>query len=240
MRSVTMFLSLLLFLFAACDPGERTTPLDNGATDADTTGECPDDMAPVGTVCVDKYEASRGNATADSEGDDETVARSVAGVLPWMVNPISDVAFQKFKAACAAAGKHLCTVQEWMSACEGSEKRPYHFGDAFDREACNNVDAFCDDFCADHGLAQCNTGADCGYEYNCFHAVPTGSFPDCTAGDGLYDVNGNVWEIVDNGSGGFLIKGGAFNCAGAEDRLKCSFAASWTGLYAGFRCCRDR
>jgi len=233
-------IALLLFFCVSCDPGETTTILDQEMPDGDALADCPADMAPVGGVCVDKYEASRGDATADNAGDDETVARSVAGVLPWMVNPMTTTELAKFKSACVAAGKRLCSVGEWTAACEGPEKNAYHFGNTFDRETCNCVDTFCDDFCAEHNIAVCNTDANCGYEYECFHVMPTGSFPDCTAGDGLFDVNGNVWEVVDNGSGGFLIKGGAFNCASAADRLKCSFSAGWTELYAGFRCCKGR
>jgi len=240
MRSSLFSSTLLLLVFlVACDPGETTTTLDDTVPDADW-GPCPDDMAPIGGICVDKYEASRGDATATEQGSDELKAYSVAGVLPWMVNPMSTAAFATFNAACAAAGKRLCAVSEWTAACEGAEKRIYHFGDTFDRETCNDVDAFCDDFCAEHNIAVCDTEANCGYDYESFHVVPTGAFPNCTAGDGLYDVNGNLWEAVDNGKGSFVIKGGAFNCASAADRFKCSFAAGWLELYAGFRCCKDR
>ncbi len=216
------------------------TVTDDTAPDIDVAAGCPSDMAEIGNICVDRYEASRGNATADNAGDDETIARSVPGVLPWMVNPMNDAALATFKTACVAAGKRLCSVGEWTAACEGPEKRIYHFGNTYDRETCNNVDVFCDDHCAANAIDPCSTAANCGYTYNCFHVVPTASFPNCTAGDGLFDVNGNVWEAVDNGFGGFVIKGGAFNCASAADRLKCSFAAGWTDLYAGFRCCKEK
>ncbi|HPA57637.1 MAG TPA: hypothetical protein PLT70_09440 [bacterium] len=45
--------------------------------------------------------------------------------------------------------------------------------------------------------------------------------------------------MTDTGSG-YKIRGGAFNCAGAIDRLKCTYSAGWSELYAGFRCCRER
>ena len=42
---------------------------------------CPDDMVPVaGVFCIDRYEASRPDATDGWEGVDGSTARSVAGV----------------------------------------------------------------------------------------------------------------------------------------------------------------
>ena len=46
---------------------------------------CPSDMALVGAnLCVDKWEASRPDATAWSFGSDSSHATSRAGVLPWL------------------------------------------------------------------------------------------------------------------------------------------------------------
>ena len=90
-----------------------------------------------------------------------------------------------------------------------------------------------------------NCGYNCGYDFSgekCFKAVPTGSFKSCHNDFQVFDVNGNVWEAVlsDSDSRGFEIRGGAFNCANPSERLKCTFNASWSALYAGFRCCKDR
>ena len=73
--------------------------------------------------------------------------------------------------------------------------------------------------------------------------MPTGAFPKCTNGSGLYDVNGNVWEVVpvptDQDSRGYQVRGGAFNCGSPSYRFECGFNATWSDLYAGFRCCRE-
>ncbi|HMA92431.1 MAG TPA: SUMF1/EgtB/PvdO family nonheme iron enzyme, partial [Polyangiaceae bacterium] len=115
--------------------------------------------------------------------------------------------------------------------------------DSFNREACNCVDTFCDDYCAEHSLAgtACSLTADCGYTYDCFKVMPTGQFPVCTNDFGTFDMNGNVWEAVlsELDPRGYELRGGAFNCASAATRVNCSFNASWTALYAGFRCCRE-
>jgi len=204
---------------------------------------CPEDMVPIGDgFCIDRYEVSRPDATSESFGSDESVATSRAGVLPWMVNPMTHQHLLTFQAACASAGKHLCTKEEWLAACQGTPpSTTYVFGNTFEPETCNCVDTFCDDYCQDHGITpdRCNTGTNCGYAYNCFHEVATGTFPQCTNEYGTFDINGNVWEVVPSSSDGrgYEVRGGAFNCASAAARLKCTYNAGWNDLYAGFRCC---
>jgi hypothetical protein len=206
---------------------------------------CPEDMVMVGSdFCIDIYEASRPDATPFDPGTNETMATSRPGVLPWMVNPMTYDHLLTFQAACQAAGKHLCTKEEWYSACTGPDPgNLYVFGNTFDREICNCVDTFCDDYCEANDIApaDCSMGANCGYTYYCFHEVPTGEFPGCTNTYGTFDICGNVWEVVpsDTDSRGYEVRGGAFNCASASARLQCTYNAGWTALYAGFRCCLD-
>lgn len=209
----------------------------------DSTGPlvCPEGMVSVdGAYCMDQYEASRPDASADDAGTDTSLAVSRPGVIPWFENPVSQAAVNEFAAACRRAGKHLCTEDEWYAACAGNSGRAYVFGDIFDREVCNCVDTFCDDYCRENAIADCALDADCGYVYGSFHVAPTGSFPDCVDEYGALDINGNVWEVVvsDSDRRGYEIRGGAFNCAGASERLRCTYNAGWSQLYAGFRCCQ--
>ena len=239
---------------------DADSPVDadvEGETDAETDGAadadlepCPSDMVPIGAACIDIYEASRRDGTAYSQGVDDTLALSRPGVIPWHVNPMTAEALALFEAACEAAGKRMCTPEEWERACCGAARptcpslASYVYGDTYDRELCNVVDTFCDDHCAAEGIDPCETGPDCGYRYLCFHAVPTGQMGSCTNGVGAFDINGNVWEIlpvpttVD--ARGYQVRGGAFNCANAAGRVNCEYNAGWTSLYAGFRCCMDR
>jgi sulfatase modifying factor 1 len=202
--------------------------------------DCPEGMVSIeDAYCMDRYEASRPDARADSAGSDESKAVSVAGVLPWVVNPMSGAMFDKFQKACQSSGKHLCTPDEWSSACSGPDASTYVFGDVFDPEICNCVDTFCDDYCTEHDIDNCITSANCGYTYDAFHLVPTGTFAQCTNTYGTFDLNGNAWEAVSSATDarGFEVRGGAFNCASASQRLQCSYNAGWSDLYAGFRCC---
>jgi hypothetical protein len=205
------------------------------------SASCPPDMVAVRSAyCIDRYEASRIDASASTQGTDTTLAVSRSGVLPWMVNPMTTAHLAEFEAACRAAGKHLCTKDEWIASCTGPNLTPFVYGNTFNREACNCIDTFCDDYCAENGLASCSTASDCGYSYDCYHEAATGSFPGCTNDYGTFDLNGNVWEIVPSTSDsrGYEIRGGAFNCANASTRVSCDFNANWTALYAGFRCCK--
>ncbi len=244
------------------------TDLDTGPTGDEDTVEnpteedlssCPDEMVAVAkesdggdesSFCIDRYEASRPDADSTSGGSDPSEALSRADVIPWYENPMSSDALEAFAAACEGAGKRLCTAEEWSSACTGPSGFRYVFGDDFDAETCNCVDTYCDDYCEEMGISsdECNLGSNCGYSCGagdetaeCFHVMPTGSFPGCTGSLGAFDLSGNVWEIVTSESDerGFEVRGGAFNCASASARLQCSYNADWSGLYAGFRCCRD-
>ncbi len=259
----------------ACDPGSPDDPggLDAGGDEArpveaggglsDAARACPEDMVQVGTICMDRWEASRSDATARQAGADQSIALSRPGVLPWYVNPMTASAFGQFKAACQAVGKRLCTSAEWLDTCRGPDRSTYFFGNVWNPATCNSVDTYCQKCCDILGLSPCPTGENCGYastlsssytpetcsisaDYGrdtchvCYHVMPTGAFPQCTS-RGVFDVNGNVWEVVtssDDGRG-YQVRGGAFNCGSPSARFACSFNATWSDLYAGFRCCKD-
>jgi len=206
--------------------------------------DCPSDMVAVGPVCVDRYEASRSDATAMDQGVAVGPAHSVPGVIPWHVDLMTSEALAEFEAACVAANKRICRPEDWRAACEGATGSTYVYGNVFDARTCNCVDTYCADWCLEHGVEpeNCDTGANCGYVHDSFHLMPTGSFPMCTNELRTFDMTGNVWEVVPSKVDvrGFEVRGGAFNCAGAIDRLTCTFNATWAQLFAGFRCCLDR
>lgn len=176
------------------------------------TVTCPDDMVVVAkSYCVDRYEASRPDATEDYAGVGGGAAVSKPGVLPWLV-PDNATA----EAACEAAGKRLCTPAEWETACRGPDGTAYAYGDTYDPNICNGIEAF-------------GTGK--------FHLAPTGSFSNCTNEWGAYDLNGNAWEHVWGGDAR-SVRGGAFNCADSRTLHRCDYVPRvWTPSALGFRCC---
>lgn len=230
---------------------ENNTEAENEVNDNDDVeiaddpeiedGPCPKNMVENGTWCIDKYEASKKDATAVFQGLDESIAVSKQGVRPWMVNPMNAAHYEKFKGACEAAGKRLCKDSEWIFSCEGTEESIYSWGNIYNREICNSVDAYCDEHCEANSISpeSCFISENCGYTYDCFKVAITGEFLNCKNHSGAFDINGNVWEITDTGNS-YNTRGGAFNCASPTPRLKCRFNAGWTDLYAGFRCCVDK
>ena len=199
---------------------------------------CPAEMALVvkgqRSFCMDRWEASRADATASSIGTSAS-AVSAPGVIPW--HPI-DLATARL--VCAAAGKRLCRAEEFEDSCTGPSSTTYVYGDTYVADTCNGIDAFCH---CDDGV--CAETAPCPYPHcrvTCgayFRVVPTGSFPDCVNAWGVYDVNGNVWELVDSDDGLEHFRGGAFNCANSESLHRCDHDATWNPSAKGFRCCRD-
>jgi len=133
-------------------------------------GSCSADMVAVGSLCVDRYEASLWDAasggtqipasTCLADGSDCGVgaanpiyARSEAGVLPS-----ANITWYQALQACANAGKRLPTTTEWQMAAAGTPS----------------------------GLASgCN-----------FSGVATAAASNagCESTAGAFDMIGNVWE----------------------------------------------
>ncbi len=212
-----------------------TSPPDTGQPPDDTGDPCPDGMVAVSdTLCMDRWEASRSDATSSSPGTDSSAATSRYGVIPWLVGD-ETVAGN----ACTAAGKRLCTTTEWIAACRGPEEHAYAYGDVYEAEICNGIDADCNCEsgktaceCIDgHGYPGCYR--DCG---GVLRVRATGSYSDCTGGNGVWDLSGNLWEYTLDGPEGVL-KGGAYNCGDSVSNQRCDFVPDWNPSARGFRCC---
>lgn len=177
---------------------------------------CPQDMALVetGTVtaCVDRYEAARQDATWYDAGADESRAANRAGVLPWSVGDDRATA----ESACVAAGKRLCGADEWEAACAGPDERAYPYGDIYRDDVCNGFEA--------HGPSG-------------FKIVPTGEMDHCESGFGVFDMSGNLWELVRTDDA-LVPRGGAYDSTDGAYTHRCSFVRSGGRVEAvGFRCC---
>jgi formylglycine-generating enzyme required for sulfatase activity len=200
------------------------------------------------TFCIDRYEASRPDATASSPGTQTGAARCAAGVIPWTTWPLTQA---DAATACALAGKRLCSAAEWQQACSGPQQTIYGYGNLYDPTICNGIDTYC--LC---GAGQpCDGVTPCPYPHcfnqpppggtpaqGCgafFHVTPTGALPGCVNGWGLFDMNGNVWEVIASSDGLDHFRGGAYNCGDSETLHRCDYDATWGPTAQGFRCCAD-
>lgn len=175
---------------------------------------------------MDTFEASRPDATASATGVSQTRACSNPSVLPWQ-----NASFSVAQAACAAAGKVLCSRDQWQAACEGTANTTYPYGNTFDPMACNTE--------RHDGIAG---GADDDV------LLATGFLAACVSGPGVRDLSGNLKEWTDDitgqTSGGTniaVLRGGAFDTP--ELGATCDFrltraAVNVIAAENGFRCCR--
>ena len=180
---------------------------------------------------IDMYEASRPDATGSTAGSVESRSCSNPDVLPWR-----QVTRLEAAAACAAAGKRLCTENEWKLACTGLAGNTYPYGSTYQPEACNGYDYDID--CLppnqnEHVIAT-------GHDYQCGPPMAD----SCVSEFGAYDMSGNLkeWTGEDVGGGIHRVLGGAYSSI--EQGLTCTFDfLAFDDTVAlptlGFRCCQD-
>jgi len=142
---------------------------------------CPSDMAYIPgdqPFCIDKYEAYNAggtvvNGTCNTGTQAEVNANTttaVAGSAPGQTPRVS-INYCAAKKMCQNAGKHLCTNPEWFHACN-------YKGSQWNITAEQSAETMA-----------CNTDT----------AVTalTGASDTCVTQEGVYDMIGNVWELVD-------------------------------------------
>lgn len=149
--------------------------------------------------------------------------------------PLGGVSFVEAQGECVSAGKRLCTMLEWLKACQGPGMTQYAYGSSF-KEGC------------------CNTSGP-GFGRSSEHIPPaleaSGARPCCRSGYGAYDMNGNLWEWTSEpletmyGTleeiGQRYLMGGSYTVLG--HRCSCENKEASRRDYStetyGFRCCMD-
>jgi formylglycine-generating enzyme required for sulfatase activity len=148
------------------------------------------------------------------------------------------------ESACAAAGKRLCTLDEFTTACRGEDDTPFPYGDSYEDGACNV-------FRDDHPAAILHGNASIGHLDPRLNRVrakgkpllrETGATPRCRSrwgSDAVYDLVGNIDEWVDEEEGAFA--GGFYSRSTRAgcDAVITAHPKQYLDYSTGVRCCRD-
>ncbi|MGC4066752.1 MAG: SUMF1/EgtB/PvdO family nonheme iron enzyme [Polyangiaceae bacterium] len=145
--------------------------------------------------------------------------------------------------ACAAAGKRLCTYEQWQTACRGERGTQFPYGNDY-------VEGRCNVWRAVHPARVLHGSASMGHldprlnllvEYPADPLLrPTGETKSCVSrwgNDAVYDMVGNLDEWVDDDPGMFV--GGFYarnTSKGCESKVQ-NHAATYFDYSTGARCC---
>jgi len=240
----------------------------SGSASADEAGPCPADMALVaGDYCLTpehrclEYQNIHVNGRvvpnhcvrykepASCFDDRKRPMRFCMDRYEWPnkkgEKPMTLVSWQSAREMCAAAGKRLCTVEEFNFACEGEEMRPFVFGFSRDASQCNFDKSYRERTYTFLAHDECMANPECRAAYEALdQRTPAGSIESCKSSDGVYDLigNANEWVMISDGkpphrSG---IKGGWWGPVRNRCRPLVTFHDEGDFAYeVGFRCCSD-
>jgi hypothetical protein len=224
--------------------GAGDTPDVNGVpVEPPGLGGCPPGMIAIDGFCIDRWESAlvlggAGWSPYANPGTAEVRAVSAPGVVPQ-----GYISGTQAGAACARAGKRLCSDAEWLRACQGAAGHTFPYGDA-------RVDGACNDARACHPAVQYFESSDGSVfsmiDHPCIGQLPdglapTGAYAACASDEGVHDLMGNLHEWTADPAGTF--RGGfyvdtAINGAGCLYRTTAHDTGHWD-YSTGFRCCAD-
>ena len=201
------------------------------------------------SVCIDKYEAFLVEVTGSGDkpwspyknpGATAVKAISAPGAVPQ-----GYISQTQAAAACANAGKRLCTDTEWLLACKGSGGNKYPYGNTFVAGNCNTTRA------THPAVEYFGTSAAWIYNSNnlnnpCLDQLTnslakTGAYSNCVTANGLFDMSGNLHEWTADPTGTFR---GGYYVDAVLNGDGCNYATtahdvSYSDFGTGFRCCAD-
>jgi formylglycine-generating enzyme required for sulfatase activity len=207
-------------------PTEARQPFAEGAV-APLVDGCPDDMAPVESFCIDRYEAP-----------------NVRGEIPYSLQTAYDG-----EAWCAWRGKRLCEQDEWERACHGRRGRRFPYGDVHREDVCNDDHPWIR--VSWKALAKWPRPEAIVEAIRLLQADMSGARAACVSDEGVYDLTGNVAEWVRRSTPSpregreHVLKGCYWAGCFKEPEPSCEFTnaahpGSFRTYEAGFRCCSKR
>ncbi|MCA9630639.1 MAG: SUMF1/EgtB/PvdO family nonheme iron enzyme [Myxococcales bacterium] len=224
---------------------------------------CPAEMALVTRVkaayCVDRWEGTLERKLKDGRApwppnleidgrERDFVAVSVKGRRPQ-----GYISGEQAALVCEAAGKRLCSADEWVTACRGPKLTRYPYGNVRKPHVCNDRFKVLDNHPVPRLWKKAPSSDD---PIKMWHptfmndkrlllfdhtTVETGSMEGCTNEYGVYDMVGNLHEWVSDAEGTFR---GGFFMDTFQNGQGCDYRTTGHGFEyhdysTGFRCCGD-
>ncbi len=207
---------------------------------------CGEGMAFAEGFCIDRFEASlvRRDGVRHPYNERPSSMDGVMAVSEPYVFPQGYMSQYEAEAACANAGKRLCTREEWLAACMGPRKEDYPFLPVGGRP-CNNGKAphvmsiyfgpnvpghYWDNQQFNDPIVNSTPG----------YLAKSGSDFDCVSGYGVFDMEGNLheWTADVSPSGMGVFAGSCYS----DRPLGCGYYAAthargYHDYSTGFRCC---
>jgi formylglycine-generating enzyme required for sulfatase activity len=215
---------------------------------------CPAGMAPIpsenGGFCIDRYEGSlvdvlAGGKTKTHPYFEEVKGKKVKAVSKKGAKPQAYISQVEAKAACEAAGKRLCSNEEWSRACQGKSPTKYPYGDQEVPGRCNGDGTRLHPIAELFGSGTGPFGDMKKMNDPRLNQLPgtierSGAKSKCRNSYGVYDMVGNVHEWTDDPNGTF--KGGYYmdthrNGDGCN-YTTVAHGTSYHDYSTGFRCCK--
>lgn len=227
---------------ATCDPAAHPLPNPACLVEEPGTGGCPAGMVRIAATtpfCIDRYEASlEGASPYWNPGATPPRALSRKDAVPQAY-----ISGTQAAAACAAAGKRLCTDTEWQRACRGPSSTTYPYGNT-------RMPGVCNDARAKHPAVEYFGTTDpvifSMLSHPCLDQLPdsldrAGANPGCVTAEGAFDMMGNLHEWTSATAGTFR---GGFYVDTVQNGNGCLYATtahdtSYSDYSTGFRCCAD-
>lgn len=212
--------------------------------------KCPAEMASIlGRFCIDRWEAG----TVEIVGPKRTrphapfepvTGLSVRAFSKKGVVPQAYVSRDESARACEAAGKRLCSDDEWLTACRGKKPTRFPYGDTRVPGRCADTDRV-----APLEAIFGATKGDDRYDFASMNdprldqiaggIAKTGEFSRCAGSFRVFDMVGNLHEWTSDPKGTF--RGGYYldttiNGEGC-DYVTVAHDATYHDYSTGFRCC---
>ncbi|MGZ3420459.1 MAG: formylglycine-generating enzyme family protein [Polyangiales bacterium] len=232
---------------------QQAKPLSAPDKDLESLTPCPDGMALVvqGSIkiCIDRWEATLVQVLPSGEEKPQSpyyspmtwAGQKVKAVSKAGVVPQAYVSRNQASLACKAAGKRLCTGNEWRAACEGSTQTTYPYGNKHEAKTCNTKGKNPMSMLVGGGKSYLWGSAMHHPLLNTYpHTLAkTGEFAQCTNDFGVYDMVGNLHEWTADGAfrGGYY-RDESVNGPGCRYQTT-AHGPTYSDYSTGFRCCAD-